>query len=50
MHRAMRLIPAFPGAQTMSETPRSEASFQTRACSRPPLPMTRTLVDSTFLQ
>ena len=41
-------MPAFPGAQTMSDTPRSDANFHTRACSRPPLPMTRTLVEPTF--
>ena len=48
MHRATRLIPAFPGAHTMSDTERSDANFHTSACSRPPLPMTRTLVEPTF--
>ena len=34
-------VPAFPGAQKMRSTPADCASFQTSACSRPPLPTTR---------
>src|SRR5262245_276211 len=35
-------VPALPGAQKTSSTRGDCASFHTRACSRPPLPMTRT--------
>src|SRR5581483_728649 len=37
-------MPAFPGAQTSFLTRGDCASFQTRACSRPPDPMTRTFM------
>ena len=34
--------PRIPGAQKIAETRRDCLSFQQRACSRPPLPMTKT--------
>ena len=37
-------MPGFPGAQKISLTSGDCASFQTRACSRPPEPTTRTLM------
>ena len=36
--------PGFPGATRISPTSRSEASLATSACSRAPLPRTRTLI------
>ena len=38
-------IPGFPGAQITPSTSRSRDSFQARACSRPPLPITRIFMD-----
>src|SRR5947209_16374650 len=35
-------VPAFPGAQNTLPTRGERASFHTRACSRPPLPITST--------
>ena len=40
--RASCAMPALPGAQSISGTPRAPASARTIACSRPPPPTTRT--------
>src|SRR6185437_14179053 len=37
-------VPAFPGAQKTRSTRRDCRSFHTKACSRPPLPITRTFM------
>ena len=37
-------VPAFPGAQNRRGWLESRASFQIRACSRPPPPTTRTFI------
>jgi hypothetical protein len=37
-------MPGFPGAQNSSVTLLDPASFQARACSRPPLPMIKTVM------
>src|SRR5688572_15216015 len=42
-HLASAAVPALPGATSTSVTRGDCASFQARACSRPPPPMTRTL-------
>src|ERR1035437_1754965 len=43
-HVACEAIPGFPGAQKISPISGDCASFHAKACSRPPEPMTRTLM------
>src|SRR5258708_1628792 len=43
-HVASAPMPPLPGTQKTSETREDCRSFQTSACSRPPLPMTRTFM------
>jgi hypothetical protein len=48
MFLANGAVPALPGATYNSRTCRDCASFQANACSRPPPPMTSTLMFVTF--
>jgi len=47
---AISCVPAFPGAQKMRSASGDCASFRTRACSRPPLPTTRTFTGASVRQ
>ena len=42
MFEAILSVPAFPGATKILSTLELCLSFQTKACSRPPLPITNT--------
>jgi hypothetical protein len=43
-HLASVAVPALPGATKTFATRESCATFQARACSRPPLPMIKTFI------